>query len=89
MLEFNPELVQCVKPSETRQPFVNVGRGIRQGSVSPTLFNLVLDPLLLKLSESSLGLSVNGLFLGAFAHAEDIRTLASNLAVGGCSSLFY
>ena len=44
-----------------------------------TLFNLVIDPLLVLLREKSLGLSINGLFLGAFAHADDIRTLASSI----------
>ena len=59
-------------------PF-NLERGIRQGSVlSPSIFNLVIDPLLKKLKDRSLGLSINGLFLGAFAHADDIRTLATN-----------
>ena len=44
-----------------------------------TLFNLVIDPLLVLLREKSLCLSVNGLFLGGFAHADDIRTLASSI----------
>ena len=34
---------------------------------------------LVLLREKSLGLSINGLFLGAFAHADDIRTLASSI----------
>ena len=42
-------------------------------------FNLVMDPLLVLLREISLGLSINGLFLGVFAYADDIRTLASSI----------
>ena len=42
----------------------SIGRGVRQGSVlSPTLFNLVLDPLLTRLKSMQLGLNINGLFL--------------------------
>ena len=60
------------------KPF-NISRGNRQGSVlSPTLFNLVLDSLLSALKERNLGLSINGLYLGAFAHADDIRTKDTN-----------
>ena len=56
-----------------------IGRGIRQGSVmSPSLFNLVMDPLLTDLKSKDLGLSIHGLFLGAFAHADDIRTTTTN-----------
>ena len=46
--------------------------------LSPTIFNLVVDPLLSTLRQRGLGLSVNGLFLEAFAHADDIRTSAAN-----------
>ena len=61
------------------KPF-NINRGIRQRSVLlPTLFNLVMDPLLCKLRQRHLGLSVNDLFLGGFAHADDIRSSATNL----------
>ena len=51
-----------------------VGRGVKQGSIlSPTLFLMVMDPLLKALETSGLGLSVNNLFAGAFIHADDIR----------------
>ena len=60
------------------KPF-NISRGIHQGSVlSPTLFNLVLDPLLSALKQRNLGLSINGLYLGVFSYADDIRTNATN-----------
>ena len=46
------------------------------GYVSP-LFNLVMDPLA-DLKTKDLGLSIQGLFLGAFVHADDIRTATTN-----------
>ena len=43
------------------------------------LFNLIMDPLLSTLSSRSLGISINSLFLRVFAHAYDLRTIASNI----------
>ena len=64
--------------NQLSKPFY-IRRGIRQGFVLlPFLFNLVMDRLLTTLKSRGLGLSVNGLFLGAFAHADDIRTSATN-----------
>ena len=56
-----------------------VERGIRQGSVlSPTLFLVVMDLLLRKLSQKSIGLSIHDLYVGSGGHADDIRTIAAN-----------
>ena len=46
--------------------------------MSPFLFNRVIDPLLTDLKSKNLGLSIHGLFLGAFVHADDIRTATTN-----------
>ena len=55
----------------TSTPFPT-NRGVRQGSVlSPVLFLLVMDPLLIELKSKSCGLNVFGLDVGAFAHADD------------------
>lgn len=54
-------------------------RGVLQGSVlSPTLFLLVVDPLLKDLEKKCLGPDFNGLYAGAFAHADDIRTICTS-----------
>ena len=53
-----------------------VGKGVKQGSIlSPSLFLLIMDPLLTRLQNSGLGLS---LFAGGFIHADDIRALSSS-----------
>ena len=55
-----------------------VERDVKQGSVlSPTLFLLVMDPLLKQLQASGLGLSVNQYYARGYLHADDTRTLAT------------
>ena len=39
-----------------------------------------MDPLLRQLQSLSIGATVNNMYAGAFLHADDIRTLASNLS---------
>ena len=51
-------------------------RGMKQGSfLSPTLFL----PLLQQLEASGLGLTINSFYVGGFAHADEIRTLATTV----------
>ena len=55
----------------------NVSNGVRQGSVlSPLLFAVYLDELLVELSVSGVGCYWGSLFAGAFVYADDIVLLA-------------
>ena len=70
------------------EPFA-ICRGILQGSIlSPMLFHLAMDPLLSEMRSKSVGISINGLFLGAFAHADDLRTMASKIEDTSKQALF-
>ncbi len=60
-----------------RQAFRSVHIGERC-STGITLFLLIIDPLLKELQGNSLGPNISGLFSGAFAHADDIRTASTS-----------
>ena len=58
-----------------------IERGVLQGSVlSPVLFLLVMDPLLRDLEQNKLGPSISGIYAGAYAHADDTRTITSSVS---------
>ena len=53
--------------------YFNVGNGIKQGGVlSPILFNLYIDGLLIRLQKSSAGCHMNNIYMGALSYADDI-----------------
>ena len=61
--------------------YFTIQRGVLQESVlSRILFLLVMDPLLRGLEINKKGPSLHNVYVGAFAHADDIRTTTSNLS---------
>ena len=69
----------CVSSGGHLSESFAVERGVEQGSIpSPSLFLMVMDPLLQQLECSGLGLFINYYYAGGFMHADDIRTLATS-----------
>ena len=55
----------------------SASNGVKQGGVlSPLLFTVYLDQLILVLKESGIGCHLNGMFVGAFIYADDVTLLA-------------
>ena len=53
--------------------YFSISNGVKQGGVlSPTLFSIYIDKLLLKLKESGYGCHLNEIYMGALAYADDI-----------------
>ena len=57
-----------------------VKNGVKQGGVlSPILFNVYMDELLLRLKESGVGCYIGNIFCGALGYADDVTLLAPTL----------
>ena len=71
------EQVGCVKLLENKSESFSIKNGTRQGSVlSPTLFAVYLDGLLLQLRQLGVGCHVGGWWYGAACFADDLFLLA-------------
>ena len=66
-----------VRWNSTFSELFSVSNGVKQGGVlSPILFSLYLDKLLVELRELGIGCHMNGLFTAAFIYANDITIIA-------------
>ena len=53
--------------------YFSIYNGVKQGGViSPVMFNLYLDNLLIYLKQSGLGCHINGTYMGDIGYADDI-----------------
>ena len=60
--------------------YFNVGNGVKQGGVlSPILFNLYIDRLLIRLQKSGVGCHMNNIYMGALSYADDITISCPSL----------
>ena len=60
--------------------YFSISNGVKQGGViSPVLFNLYLDNLLISLKQSGLGCHINGTYMGALGYADDITLTCPSL----------
>ena len=60
--------------------YLSISNGVKQGGViSPVMFNLYLDNLLISLKQSGLGCHINGTYMGALGCADDIALTCPSL----------
>lgn len=70
----------CVKWGSASSDYFTVRNGVKQGGViSPLLFSMYLDHLLLELKSSGYGCYIGNTFTGALAYADDIVLLSPSL----------
>ena len=71
------EQTGCVKLAGMMSETFPISNGTRQGSVlSPLLFSIYLDDLILQLRNQGLGCHIGGFWLGACGYADDLILLA-------------
>ena len=76
------EQTGCVKLGGKRSSLFQLTNGTRQGSVlSPILFSVYLDDLLLELRRQQLGCHIGGYWFGCLGYADDLILLAPNREV--------
>ena len=67
----------CVKWNRSLSGTFSDSNGVKQGGVlSPLLFTVYLDQLILALKELGIGCHLNDMFMGAFIYADDVTLLA-------------
>ena len=70
----------CVLWNSHKSRYFNVSNGVKQGGVlSPILFTVYIDDLLLLLKAAKLGCHVNHTYVGALCYADDITLLSPSL----------
>ena len=66
----------CVGWGVFKSKYFSLSNGVKQGSVlSPVLFTLYIDTLLIKLKLSGVGCFLNNTYIGALSYVDDITVL--------------
>jgi hypothetical protein len=69
-----------VRWNGTLSYFFNISRGMKQGSLlSPTLFNVFLDDLLVELKNTDAGIRIDDMFLNSCAYADDVTVFSASI----------
>ena len=75
------KIYSCVKWSTYVSCFRRLTAGVRQGGVlSPTLFALYVDDILIKLSNSKLGCHIKRICVNSFMYADDLLLIANSVS---------
>lgn len=80
LIDWYGKIFGVVKWNDAFSTKVSVRSGIRQGGIlSPFLFNIYVDSLIMTLKSSDLGCHVSGVYLGCIAYADDFLLLSASV----------
>ena len=69
-----------VRWKDSLSNYFTIGNGVRQGAVlSPLLFTVYIDMLLIRLHDLSLGCHVGPIFADTFGYADDVALVSPTL----------
>ena len=72
--------LSCVAWGFFKYRYFSLSNGVKQGGVlSPILFTLYIDKLLIKLKHAHIGCHMNNIFAGALSYAADITLLCHSI----------
>lgn len=70
----------CALWGDYRSPYFSISNGTKQGGIlSPLLFTLYIDQLLIKLKKSGIGCHLYGQYVGALGYADDITLVSPDI----------
>ena len=70
----------CTVWDQQKSSFFNITNGVKQGGViSPRMFTIYIDQLLLRLKKSGIGCHIHGKYMGSLGYADDVTLLSPSI----------
>ena len=81
LFEWYSKLFVTVKWNCAFSYYVKVNSGVRQGGIlSPSLFNIYIDVLIVRLRKMNFGCHIDNIFLGCLCYADDILLISPSVS---------
>jgi len=79
LVDWYSKLQVAVRWCESYSTFFKVGSGLRQGSsLSPSLFNVFINKVIVEMKKLELGCHINNMWVGCILYADDIILLSAS-----------
>ena len=71
----------CTVWDQQKSSFLNITNGVKQGGggISPRMFTIYIDQLLLRLKKSGIGCHIHGKYMGSLGYVDDVTLLSPSI----------